>query len=283
MKKDLNVDSIRLDGGTQSRIKTNEETVDDYAATLAESNGDWPFKPLDIYFDGTDHMPGDGFHRLLAAIRVKRETVPCNVHKGTATDARIFGMKANNKHGLRPSRADKRANVIWLLEDNGGKMTQKAIAEAAGVTVRTVKSIIAERNPQSIAGKAAPPKREYKGTLSPSTPIRGDSDPFGEDVDPFDEVEEQYYGEDEYAEEGPPETTRREGSAVKAPTNGKPPKQYDRSAWLKRWEQSIGPLVRLVDAIAKGVGESKCKSHKAVQGHLKDATNEVMEWMGNVR
>jgi len=59
-----------------------------------------------------------------------------------------------------------------------------------------------------------------------------------------------------------------------------PPKQLDRSAWYKQWDQSIGPLVRLVDKIASAVGESKCESHKVVQEHLNIATEEMMEWMG---
>jgi len=65
--------------------------------------------------------------------------------------------------------------------------------------------------------------------------------------------------------------------------NGKPstpPKQYDRSYWFKQWEHSIGPLVRLVDKIAHGVGEAKSQSHKTVQDHLGVATEEMMEWMG---
>ena len=60
---------------------------------------------------------------------------------------------------------------------------------------------------------------------------------------------------------------------------GKPPKQFDRSAWLKQWEQAIGPVVRLVDKIAAGVDESGCDSQKVVQDHLNVATEEMTEWM----
>ena len=59
----------------------------------------------------------------------------------------------------------------------------------------------------------------------------------------------------------------------------KPPKQYDRSAWMKQWNQAMGPLVRLASKIADGVGE-KGKSYKLVQKHLNAATEEMMEWMG---
>ena len=181
----LAIELLRIDGDTQSRVKINEDTVEDYA-TLIEQNGkEWPFPPLDVFHDGSDYFVADGFHRLLAGLKAKRGSVPCNVHKGTARDARIFGMTANDQHGLRMTRADKRACVEWLL-DNGGTMTQKAIAEAAGVGVRLVKMVIADRNPVSIAGKASPPKRDGKGQNAPSTPNRGGSEadtaPDGQDL-----------------------------------------------------------------------------------------------------
>jgi len=140
----LSVDTIRIDAGTQSRISIDEEVVEDYADLIAESDGEWPFGPLDVFHDGTDYLVADGFHRTLAAQRAKRSSIPCRVHKGTVKDARIFGMTANDRHGLRMSRADKRACVEWLL-DNGDKMTQAEIASKAGVSIRLVKYVVAER------------------------------------------------------------------------------------------------------------------------------------------
>lgn len=143
----LAVELPRIDGGTQSRIKINEDVVQEYADLISESKGEWPFPPIDVFHDGTDYFVGDGFHRLLGALRTKRGTVPCVIHNGTATDARIFGMTANDRHGLRMSRADKRACVEWLLDN--GKFTQAEIAEKAGVTTRTVRIIVADRKPKT--------------------------------------------------------------------------------------------------------------------------------------
>lgn len=193
----LSVDLLRIDAGTQSRLAINEDVVAEYTEVITQAGIDWPFPPLDVFHDGADYFVADGFHRLLAAIRAKLASVPCNIHKGTASDARIFGMTANDRHGLRMSREDKRACVEWLL-DNGGKMTQKAVAEKAGVDVRTVQRIIADRNPSSIAGKANPPKVEP--TLSPHHTSRGDSDPF---ADPFDE--DDPFGEAPESPENAPE------------------------------------------------------------------------------
>ena len=140
----LSIDLLRLDGGTQARVATNGDAVDDYAAVIEDFKGEWPFGPVDVFHDGSDYFVADGFHRTLAAIRMKRASVPCRIHNGTAKDAKIFGMTANDHNGLRMTRADKRACVEWLL-DNGGKMTQTKIAETAGVTDRTVRAIVSER------------------------------------------------------------------------------------------------------------------------------------------
>ena len=184
----LAIDLLRTDGGTQNRLEINEDAVEDYSVLIAGSNGDWPFDPVDVFHDGNEYFVADGFHRTLGAQRAKRGSIPCQVHKGTAVDARIFGMTANDKHGMRMTRADKRACVNWLL-DNGGKLTQKAIAEAAGVSARLVKMIIAERNPVSIAGKAKPPKQDSKGKLSPSTPKGSKTEPAYQPPDLSDEPE----------------------------------------------------------------------------------------------
>ena len=169
MAKSLSTDKLKIDGNTQSRIKINEATVEEYA----ELAKDWPFPPLDVFFDGTDHYVADGFHRLLAAIRAKVKTVPCTIHAGTAHDARIFGMTANDRHGLRMTRADKRACVEWLIA-NGGKMTQKEIAEKAGVSPRTVKAIIDERKDAVIVGKDEPHQRGQKAKTSTFAAISGE-------------------------------------------------------------------------------------------------------------
>ena len=119
---------------------------------IIHNGKEWPFPPLTVFHDGSQYWISDGFHRWLAAQDAKRGSIPCTVHPGTAKDARIHGMTANDQHGLRMTRADKRACVEWLL-DNGGKMTQKEIAETAGVSPRTVQTVVFERKPPSNGGE----------------------------------------------------------------------------------------------------------------------------------
>jgi len=147
--KSISIDLIRLDGDTQSRLAINETVVDDYSELIDSGADGWNMPPVDVFYDGSVYWLGDGFHRVLAAERKKRGSIPCNVHKGTAIDAKIFAMTANDRHGLRMTRSDKRACVEWLL-DNGGKMTQREIAEKAGVTRRHVVQIVSDRKPEKV-------------------------------------------------------------------------------------------------------------------------------------
>lgn len=170
--KPLAFDLIRIDAGTQSRIAIHEDTVEDYAEVIRNTPpGEWPFPPLDVFHDGSEYFMASGFHRMLGAKRGGRESAPCVIHKGTAQDARIFGMTANDINGLRMSRADKRACVEWLL-DNGGKMSRKDIADKAGVSIRTVDSIIADRKPK-LQIAVSPPQKD--ANAAPDTPNSGEN------------------------------------------------------------------------------------------------------------
>ncbi len=268
----LPVELPRIDGDTQSRIEINEDTVSDYADIISAAGTEWPFPPLDVFFDGTDHFVADGFHRLLGALRTKRGSLPCRVHKGTAADARIFGMTANDKHGLRMSPADKRACVEWLL-DNGGKMTQKLVAEKAGVSPRFVQKIVADRLPSSIAGKAAPPKRDGKAHRAPSTTVRGGKPSSAPPIASDDETEYEPDWDAEAQEEAPaaPETPPK--------GNGTPPKQYPRAHHYKQFDQLMATIVRMTDKIADAVGENHDPLQEKIHDHLNKANEFMAEWM----
>ena len=64
------------------------------------------------------------------------------------------------------------------------------------------------------------------------------------------------------------------------PAKPKPPKKFDKAAYFKQWEQAIGPVVRLVDKIADGVGEKGSEDHVCVQEALEHASRNMAAWMG---
>ena len=213
---DLAIDLLRIDGGTQSRLKINEEVVEDYAEIISASKPEWPFPSLDVFHDGTDYYVADGFHRLLAGHQAKRGSIPCRVHSGTSFDAHVFGMTANDRHGLRMARADKRACVEWLL-DCGRKMTQKEIAEKAGVSRATVAVIVADRKPPATTTQGGGQNVQNRHfTPHSDGEMEPDSDPFGGSTDPFDDGGDPF-GEDA-STEAPGTTPQETGS--QPPRNG---------------------------------------------------------------
>jgi hypothetical protein len=288
--ENLSLDLLRIDGDTQNRAGINEDTVADYAELIQEAGGEWPFPPLDVFHDGTDYFTADGFHRQLGAVRAKRSSAPCNIHKGTAKDAKIFGMTANDRHGLRMTRAEKRACVCWLL-DNGGKMTQAEIATKAGVTSRAVRQIVADRNAESLQGKLTPPKQDSKRKTSSNTPSRGGNEPAAargpepepidqdepDDLDTAEPTDAEILGTngENFSPPSPAGASGKKASGAKPAVSGP-----DCKALFKEYDRAIGPLVRLVDRIAGQVNGKNGDHHKTVQDHLNIATEEMMEWMG---
>ena len=135
----LAVDSIRTDGGTQSRAQINWLTVTDYAADIAEGA---TFPPVVVYFDGADYWLADGFHRLEAHKRLGLVEIAADVKQGTRRDAILYSVKANAIHGLRRTNEDKRRAVTLLVDDDEwGLWTDSQIARACGVSHPTVAAV----------------------------------------------------------------------------------------------------------------------------------------------
>lgn len=126
----LSVDQIET-RGTQTRAHLDEETLVAYADAWTRGDN---FPPLDVFQDGRRYWLGGGFHRLEAAKRAKRASVPAHIQAGNKTDAIRFGFRDNDRNGLRRSNADKRYAVSLCLNDpDWSKLSSRAIAELTGV------------------------------------------------------------------------------------------------------------------------------------------------------
>jgi len=111
----LHIDSIRIDGGTQSRASINEATVAEYAEAMADPATVFP--PVIAYFDGREYWLADGFHRLAAWRQIGRTDIPAEIRQGDRRAAILHSVAANSAHGLRRTNDDKRRAVLTLLED----------------------------------------------------------------------------------------------------------------------------------------------------------------------
>jgi ParB-like chromosome segregation protein Spo0J len=141
--KTINIQSIIIDKGTQSRAQISEDTVSEYAEAMHDGS---QFPPVTVFFDGVDYYLADGFHRLLAVKRLAKTSITANVESGTLRDAILFSLSANNDHGLRRSNADKRKCVETLLDDfEWQAMSTREIASRCHVSGQLVEAVKAGR------------------------------------------------------------------------------------------------------------------------------------------
>jgi hypothetical protein len=152
----IGLDKIRIDGGTQSRVKIDENVVAQYADEML--NGDL-FPPVVLFHDGVDYWLADGFHRYFANKRINSPGIKADVKEGSVRDAILHGIEANNKHGLRPSNEDKRKGVITMLKDiEWQDLSNREIAAICGVSHTLVNAIRKELEEGKPSGKVSTPK-----------------------------------------------------------------------------------------------------------------------------
>lgn len=136
----LPLDDVTVYTGTQFRVDgVQPDVVEDYVRAL-ESGAVFP--PVYVVFDGTAYYLADGFHRVEAYRRLRVEMVDAEVVEGTLRDAMFYAMAANLRHGLRPTKADKNAAVLAMLQDDEWtKKPDREIGRHCGVDGKTVAKI----------------------------------------------------------------------------------------------------------------------------------------------
>jgi len=133
--QDLSLDSIDVYGGTQTRVKTDEEAIAGYAQDMADGA---VFPPISVYFDGSTYWLADGFHRYLAAKRNELPTVRAEVQPGGRADALRHALGANVTNGVYRNNADKRHAVEIALEEWTDR-ANPVLAEICKVSVELVR------------------------------------------------------------------------------------------------------------------------------------------------
>jgi hypothetical protein len=132
----LKLDQIRIDGGTQPRVKIDEQVVAEYAEQYSDGTD---LKPVVVFFDGATYWLADGFHRYWANKKIESDYIFAHVHQGTQRDAILYSVGANATHGLRRTNADKRKAVLILLKDEEWrKWSDSDIARQCCVNQSTV-------------------------------------------------------------------------------------------------------------------------------------------------
>jgi ParB-like chromosome segregation protein Spo0J len=133
----LPLTAIRLDGGTQARIRIDEKVFEEYAMKMKEGS---VFPPIVVFKDPDGEIwLGDGFHRYHANKLNGAEDIECEVRDGTQRDAKLYSWSANKNRGLQMTWEDNRKVILEMLEDpECAKWSDAEIARHVGVSKMTV-------------------------------------------------------------------------------------------------------------------------------------------------
>lgn len=138
----LDLDCIRVDGGTQARVELNVETVTEYADAYRAGA---QFPAIIVFYDGADYWLADGFHRYHGAREAGQSQIYEEVIPGSQRDAVLYSLGANAKHGLRRTNEDKYNSVAMLLNDaEWSQWSQQKISQICGVSREYVNRVSAK-------------------------------------------------------------------------------------------------------------------------------------------
>ncbi len=150
--QELLLETINIQGGTQTRVKTTDEAIEAYAD---EMNQGTVFPPIVVYYDGSTHWLADGFHRYLAAKRISRPAILAEVHAGGRTDALRHALGANATNGVYRTNADKR-NAVEIALEEWPDRANPVLAEICRVSPELVRRC---RTEMAASGRVAPRER----------------------------------------------------------------------------------------------------------------------------
>ena len=167
----LQVQQVRMDGGTQMRQAIDDVTVHEYAEAMAAGAR---FPPIIVFYDGSEYWLGDGFHRLRAIEYIGQAEIAADIRAGTRRDAILHAVSANRTHGLRRTNDDKRVAVFALLSDEEWtKWADREIARQCGVSQPFVsklrKEMSASDNGYQIPGERKVQRGDQEYTMKSPT------------------------------------------------------------------------------------------------------------------
>lgn len=145
----LPLGQIRADERLQMRVCVDQEAVNEYADAML-AGGEFP--PLVVYYDGETYWLADGFHRLLAAWKLKRKKIACEVREGGFEAALLYACGANQT--IPRTDADRRKAVATVLDHpEWSRKSQNEIARICSVSRCLVQTMLKERQGiQPVAG-----------------------------------------------------------------------------------------------------------------------------------
>ena len=118
---------IRRDASIQPRTRLNNETVAAYTQLIRE--GEVRFPPVIVFYDGSEYLLADGFHRAAAVEEAGETMVFAEIRSGTREDAIRYACGANSTHGLPLTNKDKNRVVNRMLDSENSKPVEQRLSE----------------------------------------------------------------------------------------------------------------------------------------------------------
>ena len=153
----VKLEKIRIDCGTQSRVKLDEPMINEFVEKMEEGE---EFPAVHIIHDGNNYYLADGFHRYFATKKLGKTEIKSNVINGTLTEAILYSKDANTRHGKRFTIEDKNKNVTEMLEHfEFGDWSDREIARRCGVSA----TFVGKKRKELKGGRSEPVKYTRNG------------------------------------------------------------------------------------------------------------------------
>lgn len=175
----ISIEQINIYGGTQARVKTNDDAIESYAEEMQRGA---VFPPISVYFDGTTYWLADGFHRFLASKRNGQPEISAEVQPGGRTEALRHALGANSLNGVYRTNGDKR-NAVEIALEEWPELANTVIAEICKVSPELARGC---RQQMEKAGRI-PQMITVKGRDGKSYPGAIERQPRGQTEEPSSE------------------------------------------------------------------------------------------------
>ncbi|MGR3278721.1 hypothetical protein ACSYAD_26875 [Acaryochloris marina NIES-2412] len=110
----LNIEAIIIDSEVASRCQLREDIVTEYANAMRQGA---KFPPVIVFFNGTDFILVDGFHRIHAKKVNGDLEILASISQGNRREAILIATGINIDSSLKLTKADIRRNINKLIGD----------------------------------------------------------------------------------------------------------------------------------------------------------------------
>ncbi len=153
----------------QTRLRVSEKHVDEIAKAMDDGS---EVPAVDLFEDTEGRsLLADGWHRVLAATKIGRAKIEAVIHKDSPetamTDALLFSIERNGRHGLNWTVEDRKKAVAMALKDKVlRRKSDKFLAQKCGCSPGLVAKI--RENGGEAPAKKTPAKKAPEQQPAPA-------------------------------------------------------------------------------------------------------------------